>query len=191
MNLQSFLYARNTALPEGTDSSILWGQNYEMALDITRGLGYLHSQRIIHRDVKLHNVVLAEKGRCRLIDFGLARKARYWKSSMEEGAKTNGGMGMQEEEFSKSVGTKLFSSPEQASSEKYDYRTDIFSLAMVIVLLFCTFTTAHQQRDLIELIRARKLDSICMPATLKGVLYRCLGAEHERPPLHELVLVLK
>jgi serine/threonine protein kinase len=61
------------------------------------------------------------------------------------------------------VGTKLFSSPEQASSERYDYRTDIFSLAMVVVLLFCTFTTAHQQRELIDLIRARKLDGIAMP----------------------------
>lgn len=61
------------------------------------------------------------------------------------------------------MGTKLFSSPEQASSEKYDYRTDIFSLAMVVVLLFCTFTTAHQQRELIDLIRARKLDGIAMP----------------------------
>lgn len=58
MNLQSFLYARNTALPHNADPSLLWGQNYEIALDITRGLGYLHSQRIIHRDVKLHNVVL-------------------------------------------------------------------------------------------------------------------------------------
>lgn len=61
------------------------------------------------------------------------------------------------------MGTKLFSSPEQASSERYDYRTDIFSLAMVVVLLFCTFTTAHQQRELIDLIRARKLEGIAMP----------------------------
>lgn len=82
MNLQSFLYARNLSLPSEADPSMFWGQNYEMALDITRGLGYLHSQRIIHRDVKLHNVVLAERGRCRLIDFGLARKAKYWKSSI-------------------------------------------------------------------------------------------------------------
>lgn len=74
------------------------------------------------------------------------------------------------------MGTKLFSSPEQATSEKYDYRTDIFSLAMVVVLLFCTFTTAHQQRDLIDLIRARKLDTIKMPEKLKEVLYKCLGA---------------
>jgi serine/threonine protein kinase len=84
MNLQSFLYARNLAMPASTDPSTLWGQNYELALDITRGLGYLHSQRIIHRDVKLHNVVLGERRRCRLIDFGLARRAKYWKSSVEE-----------------------------------------------------------------------------------------------------------
>lgn len=96
-----------------------------------------------------------------------------------------------EEEFSKSVGTKLFSSPEQATSERYDYRTDIFSLAMVIVLLFCTFTTAHQQRDLLELIRARKLETIAMPAKLKEVLYRCLGAENERPSLRELTTTLR
>lgn len=82
MNLQTYLYARNVGLNE-RDPSTFWGENYEMALDITRGLGYLHSQRIIHRDIKLHNVVLDERRRCRLIDFGLARKAKYWKTSMQ------------------------------------------------------------------------------------------------------------
>lgn len=62
---------------------------------------------------------------------------------------------------------------------------------MVIVLLFCTFTTVHQQRDLLELIRARKLETIAMPAKLKEVLYRCLGAESERPSLRELTTTLR
>ena len=89
----------------------------------------------------------------------------------------------EEEEFSKSVGTRLFSSPEQVNSEKYDYRTDIFSLAMVIVLLFCSFTTVHEQRNVIEVIRLRKLDSIGMPARLKALMIRGLGSESERPSL--------
>lgn len=85
----------------------------------------------------------------------------------------------------------MFSSPEQASSDKYDYRTDIFSLAMVVVLLFCTFTTVHEQRELIELIRLRKLENIHMPLKLKEMMFRCLGVESERPNLLEISTTLK
>jgi serine/threonine protein kinase len=83
-----------------------------------------------------------------------------------------------DEKFSSSIGTKLFSSPEQASSEKYDHRTDIYSLAIVIALLFNTYTTAHQQRDLLEKIRNRNLDNMAIPEALKSLLSRSLGAEH-------------
>lgn len=85
----------------------------------------------------------------------------------------------------------MFSSPEQASSDKYDYRTDIFSLAMVVVLLFCTFTTVHEQRELIELIRLRKLENIHMPLKLKEMMFLCLGVESERPNLLEISTTLK
>ena len=114
---------------------------------MTKGVGYIHSKRIIHRDVKLHNFLLNGRNHCKLIDFGLARRARFWKSSIEEKkccSESNIDFDQdEEEEFSKSVGTRLFSSPEQATSENYDYRTDIYSLAMVIVLLFCSFSTVH------------------------------------------------
>jgi len=51
---------------------------------MTKGLSYIHSKRIIHRDIKLHNFLLDEKKHVKLIDFGLARKAKFWKSSFEE-----------------------------------------------------------------------------------------------------------
>jgi serine/threonine protein kinase len=85
----------------------------------------------------------------------------------------------------------LFSSPEQATSEKYDYRTDIFSLAMTIILLFCSFSTVHEQRSIIEIIRQRKLETIQMPSRLKSVMYRCLGSESERPAMSEIQAVLR
>ena len=51
---------------------------------MTKGLSYIHSKRIIHRDIKLHNFLLDENNHCKLIDFGLARRARFWKSSIQE-----------------------------------------------------------------------------------------------------------
>lgn len=61
---------------------------------------------------------------------------------------------------------------------------------MVIVLLFCSFTTAHQQREVIEMIRMRQLDSVPMPTNLKNLMYRSLGPESDRPSLGEISLSL-
>ena len=158
---------------------------------MVKGLTYLHSKKIIHRDIKLHNFLLDEKGHCKLIDFGLARKTRYWKSNIETKSNFLAVEEDEMEEFSKSVGTRLFSSPEQATSENYDHRTDIFSLAMVIVLLFCSFTTVHHQRDLIEAIRTRNLADIHMPPRLKNMMHRCLGSEEERASVPEIQGLLK
>lgn len=62
---------------------------------------------------------------------------------------------------------------------------------MVIVLLFCSFSTTHEQRDLLETIRLRKLEGIHMPPRLREVMYRSLGAENERPSLGEIQSVLR
>lgn len=44
------------------------------------------------------------------------------------------------------MGTKIYSSPEQSSTNSYDYRTDIYSLAMVIAILFSDYITVHEER---------------------------------------------
>ena len=85
--------------------------------------------------------------------------------------------------MSSSVGTRLFSSPEQANSDKYDYRTDIYSLGVVITLLFSVFLTAHHQRDLLDRMSKRNLEGVTVPAALKPLILRCLGPEQERPSL--------
>lgn len=54
-----------------------------MSLDMLAGLNYLHSKRVIHRDIKLHNIIIGNDGRCKLIDFGLAKHVKYWKTSIE------------------------------------------------------------------------------------------------------------
>lgn len=51
-----------------------------MILQIIEGLYYLHSRKIIHRDIKLHNIVFDHNMKCKIIDFGLAKKVRLWNS---------------------------------------------------------------------------------------------------------------
>ncbi|KAL8091723.1 hypothetical protein AgCh_034110 [Apium graveolens] len=45
----------------------------QMALDLARGLSYLHSQKIVHRDVKTENMLLDKSRTVKIADFGVAR----------------------------------------------------------------------------------------------------------------------
>ncbi len=50
-----------------------WTRVLELAISLARGLAAAHSQGILHRDIKLANVVLSESGELKLLDFSLAK----------------------------------------------------------------------------------------------------------------------
>ena len=77
--------------------------------------------------------------------------------------------------FSSSVGTKIYSSPEQISSERYDHRTDIYSFAIVALMFFAEFTTTHEELRILERIRKVDIDFIKCDHRLKMLLAKCLG----------------
>ena len=92
----------------------------EEALDVViqagEGLQAAHEKGIVHRDVKSSNIMMTDKGRAVIMDFGLARTSGATKLTK------NGS----------TLGTVPYMSPEQARGEKVDHRTDIWSLGIVL-----------------------------------------------------------
>jgi serine/threonine-protein kinase len=86
-----------------------------IAIETARALDHAHKQGFIHRDVKPKNIMIAESGRTKLADMGLARAV-----SDREAAEAEAG---------KAYGTPYYISPEQIRGEiDVDARTDIYSL---------------------------------------------------------------
>ena len=93
-------------------------QTLIVGLDATRALAHAHRRGLIHRDVKPGNLLFDTDGRLRLADFGLAR-------ALAEASWT--------EPSGSSMGTARYASPEQALGKRLDGRSDVYSLALVLV----------------------------------------------------------
>jgi beta-lactam-binding protein with PASTA domain/tRNA A-37 threonylcarbamoyl transferase component Bud32 len=89
-----------------------------VGIETARGLSYAHRQGFVHRDIKPANLLFDEDGRLRIADFGLAR-------ALAEAAWT--------EPAGAVLGTARYASPEQARGEALDGRSDVYSLAVVLV----------------------------------------------------------
>ncbi len=93
-------------------------QTLVVGLDATRALAHAHQRGLVHRDVKPANLLFDEDRRLRLADFGLAR-------ALAEASWT--------EPTGTAVGTARYASPEQALGRRLDGRSDVYSLALVLV----------------------------------------------------------
>jgi hypothetical protein len=91
----------------------------DLALQICSGLKEAHAQGIVHRDLKPENVMIDAQGNVKIMDFGIAR-------SMEAGTRLTGTM----------VGTPAYMAPEQVAGKPVDYRTDVYSLGLMLYEMF-------------------------------------------------------
>jgi predicted ATPase len=99
----------------------------EIAAQVADGLAQAHQAGIVHRDLKPENVMVSRDGRVKILDFGLAKLTPLVSDSSEtiapEDAQTVAGV---------LLGTVGYMSPEQASGQPLDFRSDQFSLGLVL-----------------------------------------------------------
>jgi eukaryotic-like serine/threonine-protein kinase len=89
--------------------------------DIARALEHANERGIVHRDVKPGNVLLSSRGDVKLVDFGIARRAKEGQETVDPS-----------DDASLAFGTPAYMSPEQILGETVDGRSDLFSLGVVL-----------------------------------------------------------
>ncbi|MEW6535433.1 MAG: protein kinase [Candidatus Auribacterota bacterium] len=135
--LEEILHIKNNSNDHASNRIPLdWAT--DIIIQVMRALDYAHNKAVIHRDIKPANIMLDVSGRVFLTDFGLAKNLNLEK--ME-------GEGL-------TVGTPEYMSPEQAAGEVVDWRTDIYSVGLVLYEML-TGDTPYQGNSPVSIIANR------------------------------------
>jgi serine/threonine-protein kinase len=139
----------------------------DIAIDICSALDAAHSVGIVHRDIKPSNVLLAEQGHAKLLDFGVAKRVGPGLEGQVESDLTVPATAFELRLTSPgaALGTVAYMSPEQASGQEVDARSDLFSLAAVLYEM-ATGKHPFPGADADEVLRAIKVKS---PASMKQI----------------------
>lgn len=151
------------------------GVGLRIAKQMCQGLEAAHRQGVVHRDIKPQNMlILPETGELKIMDFGIARISEVH----GDGGLTSAGTVM---------GTPDYMPPEQAQGQPADFRSDIYSLGVVLFEVFAgklPFSADTVMGVVLKHIqepppRARTVNR-AVPEDLDALIARCLDKDPAR-----------
>lgn len=152
----------------------------QLALDLSRGLSYLQSKKIVHRDVKTENVLLDKNRTLKIADFGVARvEAQNPKDMTGE------------------TGTLGYMAPEVLDGKPYNRKCDVYSFGICLWEIYCC-DMPYADLSFAEMTSAVVKQNLrpeiprCCPSSLANVMKRCWDANPDkRPEMDEVVKMLE
>ena len=119
--------------------------------DVGYALAYAHGHGVVHRDIKPDNIMLERaSGRALVMDFGIARAASS-KIAANAGLTRVGEV----------VGTPEYMSPEQATGDDIDGRSDLYSLGLTVH--FAALEKTAMRADSMQRVLAKQLTEVLPP----------------------------
>jgi len=145
---------------------------------VVAGLDYLHTKRLLHRDIKCSNILLTEEGAVKLADFGVCTQLN------DTLAKRN-----------TLIGTPFWMAPEVIKEDSYDFKADIWSLGISVIEMadgVPPFSHMHPMRAifLIPMMNSppKVRDETKFPQIMLDFIARCLTMNpDDRPSSRELL----
>ncbi|MGA8090420.1 MAG: serine/threonine-protein kinase [Terracidiphilus sp.] len=142
-----------------------------IAVEVLEALEYIHEQGVVHRDLKPENIMVDPNDNIKLIDFGIAGDA--------------GARRLTYANFTATLGTADYISPEQVKGKRGDGRSDIYAMGVILYEML-TGRLPFSGSSPIEIMNDRMLNHPLPPSVadpsispqLQEVLYRAL----ERDP---------
>ncbi|GMY35194.1 serine/threonine-protein kinase STY13-like [Fagus crenata] len=141
----------------------------KQALDVARGMAYVHGLGLIHRDLKSDNLLINADKSIKIADFGVAR------------------IEVQTEGMTPETGTYRWMAPEMIQHRPYTQKVDVYSFGIVLWELITGLLPFPNMTANVRPI----IPSDCLPV-LSGIMTQCWDADPAvRPPFIEVVRMLE
>lgn len=171
LTLKEWMQTRNEGLHTDEEMTRYTRKNMSIFKQILKAVDYMHSQGVMHRDLKPRNIFLTEDAQCvKVGDFGLATEDIITSPVGNESFHDLEALstrlvrtGSVLSDHTSGVGTSTYAAPEQLRSSVYNTKCDVYSLGMILFELFQRYGT--------EMERGRSLADV-RKGVIPGIMYK-------------------